>query len=348
MSYQWPMAAQELFEERYPQMVNLGLPQADVEAVRAAVGEMWADVPGGWVHEWSRLAGAYAADGRHDLAYLAYGWAKFPVLADEAKRAALARQIEQYELAAPGFPVPFERRVLDLPHQGAVTPVAVHLLGPAGRPVLLASGGLDSWKMDLHPLLVRFVQLGKVQVMAFDLPGTGETAQVPMTAEGGFELVQGLIEHARALGNGKVGHFGFSMGGYYAAHSGLAGLVDAAVDLGGPVRDSFTEGNLRQLMFGMADIFGNSLGFDRRPEPGEVLAVLGDYPLDSLLRQDRNSPMLVVNGADDVHVLRSDSLVFEGRRDTTVRLVPDSGHVAASKLPEVVPVIAAWLAEHLA
>ncbi|WP_236045715.1 alpha/beta hydrolase family protein [Streptacidiphilus fuscans] len=341
------MAAQDLFAERYPQMLNLGLPQRDVDAVRAAVEHMWADEPGGWVYEWSARAAAYAGARRHDLAYLAYGWAKFPSLADAAKLTALARQTEQYQLAAPGFPVPFDRRVLNLPHRGALTPVTVHLLGPAGGPVLIASGGLDSWKMDLHPLLVRLALDGGVQVMAFDLPGTGET-QVPMTAVGGFELVQGLVEHARSIGNGRVGHFGFSMGGYYAAHSGLTGLVDAAVDLGGPIRDSFTEDNLKKLVFGMADIFGNALGFDHQPQPGELLALLGDYPLDELLAQDRNSPMLVINGADDVHVTQSDTLLFEGRRATDVWLVPDTGHVAASKLPGVVPVIASWLAEHLA
>ena len=346
MAYQWPMAAQELFEERRPQMINLGLPQADVDAVRGAIAVMWPDAPGGWVHEWSALAARYAAQGRHDLAHLAYGWAKFPVLADEAKRSALSRQVEQYRLAAPDFPVPFERRVLELAHQGGTTPVVVHLLGPSGRPVLVASGGLDSFKMDLHPLLVQFVLRGGVQVMAFDLPGTGET-RVPLSAAGGYEIVQGLVDHARTLGNGKVGHFGFSMGGYFAAHSGLAGLVDAAVDLGGPIRDSFTEGNLKQLMFGMADIFGNCLGFDARPEPEEVLGRLGGFPLDELLAQDLNCPMLVVNGADDVHVTQSDTLLFEGRRATDVTLVPDSGHVASSKLPQVIPAIGAWLAERL-
>lgn len=32
--------------------------------------------------------------------------------------------------------------------------------------------------------------------------------------------------------------------------------------------------------------------------------------------------MLVINGADDVHVPQHDTLVFEGRRDTVVELIP--------------------------
>ncbi|WP_206061010.1 alpha/beta hydrolase [Nonomuraea basaltis] len=110
----------------------------------------------GWVHEWSTLAAQYADDGRHDLAALAYGWAKFPTLADDAKRAALQRQLAQYELASARFPVSFERRVLEVPYQGTTTQVAVHLLAapglPADSPVVMVSGGVGSWKMDLHRL----------------------------------------------------------------------------------------------------------------------------------------------------------------------------------------------------
>lgn len=345
MAYQWPIDPQDLFEERSPQMVGLGLPGPDVDAVRGAITGMWPDAPGGWVHEWSVLAERYATQGRHDLAYLAYGWAKFPALADGAKRMALAEQIREYELASPAFPVSFERRVLDVPYRGGTTRVPVHLLGDPGRPVLIASGGVDSWKMDIHPLLVQLVLRGAVRVLAFDHAGTGESA-VPMTAAGGIEIVQGLIAAARALGDGRVGHFGFSMGGYFAAHSGLAGLVDGAVVLGGPVQDSFTEDNINGLLFGMADIVGNALGMDHRPTVDEISQEMSDFPLTALLDQDINAPMLVINGADDVHLPASDTLVFTGRRDTTVDLVPGTGHVAASKLPQVIPVMTTWLAQH--
>ena len=43
--------------------------------------------------------------------------------------------------------------------------------------------------------------------------------------------------------------------------------------------------------------------------------------------------MLVINGADDVHVPQHDTLVFQGRRDTFVDLIPDAGHCAPTKLP---------------
>ena len=54
--------------------------------------------------------------------------------------------------------------------------------------------------------------------------------------------------------------------------------------------------------------------------------------LRPLLDQDTNSPMIVVNGADDIHVPQADTLVFRDRRDTRVELLPDTGHCAVSKL----------------
>src|ERR1700754_3355342 len=349
MSYQWPLDAQELFGERYPQMVNTGLPARDVDAVRAAITDMWPDAPGGWVYEWSKLAASYAGAGSHQQAALAYGWAKFPVLADESKRAALAKQLEQYQLAAPGFGAQFERRVLQLPYRGGATSAPVHLLPPfdhsADGPVVIASGGVDSWKMDRHGLMVMLALGLGVRVLAFDIAGTGESS-VPMTGSGGAEIVGGLIEHARTLGNGVVAHVGISMGGYYSARSGLAGEVDAAVVLGGPVEAAFAGDGPTQ--FGMAGIIGNALGFDEPPSAEELSARTADISLRPLLDQDTNAPMLVINGADDVHVPQHDTLVFEGRRDTVVELIADAPHCATTKLPEVFSTVLGWLGSTLA
>src|SRR6201999_4291659 len=104
-----------------------------------------------------------------------------------------ADQLEQYELAATDFGVDFQREVLELPYQGGTTQAPVHLFTPydvpSDSPVIIASGGVDSWKMDMHQLFVgAATQLG-VRVLAFDIPGTGESA-VPMTADGGAEIVQ--------------------------------------------------------------------------------------------------------------------------------------------------------------
>jgi esterase FrsA len=345
MPYQWPLDPQELFDERYPQMVNTGLPAQDADAMRAAITDMWANAPGGWVFEWSQLAARYAEANKHDLATLAYGWAKFPVLADDAKQKALSHQLEHYRLAAPHFPVGFDREILELPYHGAPTRLPVHVLAapnlPADAPVLLASGGVDSWKMDLHALFVAFALNARARVLVFDIPGTGECS-IPLSGDS-VEMVDSLVAHARNVGDGTVAHLGISMGGYFSAATGLNGSVDAAIVLGGPVDAAFAPG--RTLQFGMTDIVANAFGFDHPPTEEQLADHRAQMSLRPLLDQDDNSPMLVVNGADDVHVPKHDTLVFEERRDTRVELLPDTGHCATSKLGEVVPLMIGWLNE---
>jgi len=343
MSYHWAIDPRDLFAERYRQMVGGGLPADDVDELSEAVGDMWSDAPGGWVYEWSRLAAEYAEQRRHHLAAQAYGWARFPTLADGARRAALARQVEQYQLAAPEFGVGFERRVLTVPHRDGTTAVPVHLLTPPGwsgdTPVLLAGGGVDTWRMDLHTIFETFALCTRMCVLAFDVPGTGEST-VPMAD--GASVVCGLVAEARGIGDGRVAHLGISMGGHFSARTGLAGEVDAAIVLGGPVERSFAPG--RRFATGMRDIVGNALGFDRPPTDAELAPIWPAFDLRPLLDRADNAPMLVINGADDVYVPRHDTLVFEGRRDTEVHLVPGAGHCAVSKLPEVIRVMFEWLA----
>src|SRR6202012_2398506 len=147
-------------------------------------------------YEWSKLAASYAEAGSHQQAALAYGWAKFPTLADEPKRVAPAKQLDQYLLASPGFGVDFSREVLELPYRGGTTTVPVPLFAafdlPGDSPVVLISGGVDSWKMDVHGACVVLATRLGVRVLAFDIAGTGESA-VPMTGAGGGEIVSGLI-----------------------------------------------------------------------------------------------------------------------------------------------------------
>ncbi|WP_232065707.1 hypothetical protein [Mycobacterium heidelbergense] len=115
---------------------------------------MWADAPGGWVYEWSKLGAEYADRGDHRMASLAYGCAKFPCLTDQARVRALQNQLEHFQLAAKDFQVAFERRIITVPYRDGTVEVPIHLHSAEGhyaaRPVLIASG-VDTWKMGIRP-----------------------------------------------------------------------------------------------------------------------------------------------------------------------------------------------------
>ena len=98
----------------------------------------------------------------------------------------------------------------------------------------------------------------------------------------------------------------------------------------------------------MREIVGNALGFDQPPTPDELTASMAGFSLRPLLDQDLNAPMLVINGADDVHVPQHDTLVFQDRRDTVAELIPDTGHCATTKLPQAMGTIGGWLKQTLA
>src|ERR1700728_5435566 len=196
MSYTYPIEPEAMFEDRAAQFVAFGVPAADVERMRSAIQDMWSDGPGGWVPEWSALAAGYAEKGDHYLASLLYGCAKFPCLADAQRSAALARQVEEYVAASPSFPVRFERRLLSVPYLGATVEVPVHIYSASddytSSPMLLISGGVDTWKMDIHRMCVSAATPSGGTVVAFDIPGTGEIAQVPLNADAD-EVVLGLV-----------------------------------------------------------------------------------------------------------------------------------------------------------
>ena len=48
--YTYQIDAAAMFEDRTDQFAKFGVPLSDIERIRAAVTDMWADAPGGWVY----------------------------------------------------------------------------------------------------------------------------------------------------------------------------------------------------------------------------------------------------------------------------------------------------------
>ncbi len=349
MSYTYDLSPASCFEDRTSQFIGFGIPKADVDTLRATIKDMWADAPGGWSYEWSQFANKYLEAGNPLLASFACGFAIFPCLANDARRTAQQNQLECYLKAAPSFPVKFERRILAIPYQGGTVSTPVHLFSATGQyasaPVLIYTGGVDTYKMGLHGAYVTFAQRLGMTILGFDIAGTGEST-IPLSIKSD-ELVLGIVKEARKLGNGKVAHLGFSFGGNFSAMTGLAGAVDAAIVNGGPVDKAWGSDNANNLPYGMPGIIGNDMGLDKEPSAADFLAAVQQFSRRSLLDRAENSPMLVVNGANDYFVPQADTLVFQGRRNTEVHLIPDIGHCAVlggpSKMGEVIDMIVSWL-----
>ena len=347
MSYTFPDDPKATFVERTPQFEGLGIPKEDIAHLSTAITDMWADAPGGWCYEWSQIADRYAKAGQPWLAALAYGDARYPCLANEPKAVAMQHQIEQYTLASKDFPVTFDRRTVTSRMNGEVVEVPVHILAEPGAtedtPVLLVSGGVDTWKMDLHSMWVTYILGAHVRVVAFDHPGTGELTHIPMTVDS-TQIVDGLIAYARTLTTGKVGHLGVSFGGYFAAHTALTSAADAAVVIGGPVTtNAFGAEHLKQLMYGMAGIVGNAFGFTSIPTDDELLARAQSIAMDDLVAKGTNCPTLAINGDNDVHVPLADTELWRGRPNTDVVLIPGGTHCAMNKLDQLMPAVTNWL-----
>jgi esterase FrsA len=353
VSYTYDLRPEASFEDRYSQFLAFGIPKADVDTLRATIKDMWADAPGGRSYEWSAFARKYLEAGNPLLASFANGFAIFPCLANDARRKAQQNQLDCYLKAAPSFPVKFERTILAMPYQVGAVSTPVHLFSVTGQyasaPVLIYTGGVDTYKMGLHSIYVALAQRLGLTILGFDIPGTGEST-IPLSVKGD-ELVLGIVNEARKLGNGKVAHLGFSFGGNFSAMTGLSSAVDAAIVLGGPVDKAWGEENAQNLPFGMAGIIGNDMGFDKEPSLPEFMAAVQQFSRRPLLDQTTNAPMLVINGANAYFVPQADTLVFKGRPKTDVHLLPDIGHCAVlggvSKLPEVIDIVTQWLPKQI-
>jgi esterase FrsA len=355
MPYTFPVDARELIAERAGQWISLGIEPTLIERMRGRLSDVWSDQPGGWVHEWSAAAERAEQAGDPLRASLLYGVAKFPVLGNKAHVTAYENQLRTFLAASGDFPVPFERHQVEVTFRDEIMRVPTYLYQPpdvsADAPLLLLLSGVDTWKVELHGIAVAAAQLIGTRVITLDMAGTGESP-VPNGPDGDLYLLgvldwlRGRFPRAR-----RAGALGFSFGGHWTTKLALTRKIDAAVNVGASVDAAFTPEHLARARFGMAGILGNSLHLDTAPTASELAAALAPF---SLRRQGlfddwgtEPVPLLVVNGDNDQHVPLADTTVFRSRPNTTVRLEPGAGHVAAEALGELIPWMLRWLHDQL-
>ena len=224
-----------------------GTSYPDFQATLARITR-WDD----WCREWGRTARHYEqlaetaeADGRlvtageaWRQAALCWHWGKF-VFTDhpEEQRAAHERTVACFRRGAGALSPPAEP--VRVPYAGST--LAAYLRVPPGppKPVVIMIPGLDSVKEELQATAEHLLRRG-LAVIAIDGPGQGES-EYEFPIEPAYErvttAVADYLKGRDDIDPDRIGVFGVSLGGYYAARSAAyEPRVLATVALAGPYR----------------------------------------------------------------------------------------------------------------
>jgi esterase FrsA len=145
------------------------------------------------------------------------------------------------------------------------------------------SGGVDTWKVELHKLLVAIARFSGLTVATIDMPSTGES-QVPLDP-GGDQIHGDVVDQlAGQQGAHRTSFFGISFGGHWAAKLALTDRGEAAIDLGDPVGAGEQVLDFAVLPNGMIGIIANALGLGELPTRDEAAEFVERF---SLKRQGR-------------------------------------------------------------
>jgi len=332
-----------------------GTSYPDFEATLARIGR-WDD----WCREWGRTARHYEqlaetaqAAGRAITAGEAWRraalcchWGKF-VFTDhpEEQRAAHERTVACFRRGAGTLSPPAEP--VRVPYGG--TTLAAYLRVPravAGErpPIVIMIPGLDSVKEELQATAEYLLARG-LAVIAIDGPGQGET-EYELPIEPAYERVTtAVIDYLKGrddIDPDRIGVFGVSLGGYYAARSAAyEPRVRAAVDLAGPYRFDLDWDTLAPQT---RTTFQHRSG---AASAAQARALAATLTLEDAAPRI-TGPLLVVHGGRDrlIPAYHAERLAREAP-GAELLLYPDGGHGVTNHAFESRAAIADWLAAHL-
>jgi 2,6-dihydroxypseudooxynicotine hydrolase len=318
-----------------------------------------------WCREWGRTAQRYedlardaeaagrqqTAGGAWRRAALAWHWGKF-VFVDhpDEQRAAHDRAVGCFARGAGMLGPP--ARLVEVPYEG--TTLRAYLRAPgervpsaqasAGPPVVIMVPGLDSTKEELQATAEYFLARG-LATLAIDGPGQGE-AEYDLPIEPAYEKVAtAALDHLRSRDDvdaARVGLFGVSLGGYYAARcAAYEPRLRATVALAGPYRFDLDWADLPPQTRATFQVRARAAS----PEEAEVKA--GELTLEDAARHI-TGPLLVVGGGRDriVPAYHAERLAKEAP-GAELLLYPDGSHGVTNRAYESRSRIADWLAGHL-
>jgi dipeptidyl aminopeptidase/acylaminoacyl peptidase len=338
-----------------PRFIANGVDPGDFARVTAQISD-WSE----WCAAWCLAAAEHEELGRQALddgretsggAHLAqaavyYHFAKFLFVQDMSQlRAAHAAAVRCLTDALPYLHPPGER--VAIPFDGGMLAGLLRRPGGGGTPgtVLLISG-LDSAKEELRATEELFLDRG-LATLAVDGPGQGE-AEYAMAIRPDWEVPgRAIIDAASRLPGldpARIGVWGVSLGGYYAARVASGDRrVRACVTLSGP--------------------FSFGAGWDQLPDLSrEAFRVRSKAATakEARLRADEltmagragllTCPLLIVAGQQDriVPCRQARQLADEAGGPAELLLLADGNHGCANLPRQHRPYTADWMARQLA
>lgn len=303
------------------------------------------DVGGAWLSLWRDCAHDAADRGLWLQAALCYGAARYPVLGTNDTTILMNQQREAFLRVPPHSKVMFERRLIRVltGNGGVEIPVHVYSAEPPDRSpaLVLMSGGLDTYKIELHQFALALARVTRLTLAVMDMPGTGETeANLEPHSEQTYRAVLQALP-----GPNRRGVLGVSFGGHWAAKMAVLGLADFAINLGGPVdakgiAAATLSGQPEDMRFMIERLVGSGRAFTNSST--ELVQSLS-LSTQGLLSPISTPPLLVVNGADDPYINPADTLVFQQFPNARVELIPHCGHCGPERSSLVGALIASWL-----
>jgi dienelactone hydrolase len=317
--------------------------------------ERWDD----WCEAWCAGAAEHFAlgdvalgEGRRLSAGEAYAraatyfhFAKFLFVHDpDQAKAAHAMAVDALNRATPLFSPPGSREVV--PFEGSnLVGLFRPPLGDGPHPTVILIPGLDSTKEEFREVERAFLERG-MATFALDGPGQGEAEwTLPIRPEWdtvGAAVLEHL-GHMPQVDDGRIGVWGVSLGGFYAARLASADLpIRATIALAGPYNLGAAWKDLNALTRRAFEV----RSFSASPEEAERRA--SDMTLEGFA-QKISQPLLVIMGKRDRLFSFHDGerLASEARGESTLLLLEEGNHGCANVVYRHRPLSADWMAARL-